>query len=307
MSCRYCLCTIEILNSEKLLIPPPTIKCTADKLQFKNATPENTQAFTALVKKGLDHYFNNSQKEDIKFIDTALHKLGNPSIQDGEENLLDVANRIAFGCEIAQIAIEKKFPMLPAKRGTRLNLFIEDIRKIALKLRLLGDIIETNDLTPKIDTDISLTTQELKASKLQSDKETGDKLIRLSDKFLLIAVRLTNQGVEQALALPNNTLLSSIKECEPEISSEESNEILKLAKSLIEGNYTNPKSIEMIATYLANQNQGHLSAIKLTVASYRKKMKFNPRSLGFIRMKVKDIRLEDLGLQREWAWIASKN
>jgi len=202
--------------------------------------------------------------------------------------------------------MNKNFTMSPAKRGTRLDLFTEDIRKVAIKLRLLGDVIKSGDLRPKINTNISLNQAELKAANIESNPETGNELIELSNKFLLQAVRLANKGINLKQAFYGNTLLSTIKEFEPPASTEDTQSILQLAKNLLEENTepVNPKTIEMTTTYLANQNNGGLAAIYLAIAAQRKRIKFTPQSWGFIITRTKNIPLEGT-LKAEWSHIAT--
>ena len=299
---------IEIQKAGKLLILPSTIKVTVDKLQFKNATPENTKACRDLVIHALDHFLDKDVDDDIALVSRSLQKLGNPNILPGEENLLDVANRITAGYEIAETALNKQFTFVPEKRGTRLDCFIDDLRKAAIKLRLLGDVIKSGNSTPRIRTNISLQQDELKAINLKQDSETGEQLIQLSDKLLLKAVRLANNGLPAKQATFANTILSTIKECEPDISVKDAQEIAALAKNLIDGKgeRPNPKTIEMIATYLASQKNGELSAIELTVTAYRKgkDFEFMPQSFGFICTKTKNIILSG-ALKEEWAHLAA--
>ena len=212
---------IEILNAETLMIRPSTIRVTFDKLQFNNARPENTKAARDLIIKALDLSLVPGVEEDTKFVNRALQKFGNPTILPGEENLLDVANRIVLGCEIAQVSLDKKFSMAAEKTGTRLNCFINDIRKVAVKLRLLGDAIKSGDLNPKINTKIFLNQNELNATGIESTPEAGDTFIKLSNKLLLKAVELAKQGVIQKQAIYPDRLLSTIREFKLALSPED--------------------------------------------------------------------------------------
>ena len=297
---------IELLNAGKLVILPSTLKFTAERLQFNNATSENTQAFKDLMIKAFEHYLDSSIDEDTVLVNKALQKLGNPNILPGEENLLDVANRISAGYEIAQLALEKDFRMFPAKRGTRLDFFIEDIRKVAIKLRLLGDFIKSGNLNPTINTNILLNESELQTAKIKQNPEIGDNLIELSNKFLLMALKLTNKGIDKKQVSYGNTLLGTIKECEPSVSTDESQEILQLAENLLKGNIesVNDKSIETIATYLASQEHGGLAAIYLSIAAHRNKVNFSLKSWGFIIMKTKNVHLKEGHLKDEWSYLA---
>ncbi len=299
---------ISILKAKELLILPSTLKVTADKLQFKNATPENTKAFSDLIKFASEHYLDNSDKEDIALVNKALEKLGNPKIFPGEENLLHVAERIRMGHEIAQIALAKKFPMQRLEKGTKLDGFVKDLTKIAVKLRLLGDAIKSGDTTPKIKTNLTLEPNELQAINIEQNPQTGDKLIELSDKFLLMAVNIANEGILQKQVSYGNTLLGTIKECEPPLSLDDANNIFRLTKNMLDENAepANSKTTEMTATYLASQRNGGRAAILLTLAAYRKgkDFEFLPQSFGFICTKTKGITLEE-GVQRQWAHLAS--
>ena len=111
--------------------------------------------------------------------------------------------------------------MAAEKTGTRLNCFINDIRKVAVKLRLLGDAIKSGDLNPKINTNISLNQNELNAKGIELTREAGDTFVKLSNKLLLKAVELAKQGVIQKQAIYPDRLLSTIREFKLALSPED--------------------------------------------------------------------------------------